>query len=317
MYKKFIIKLFITLTFVCIICFSFLATNLQLLSLGLLAFILGLRHGFDADHIVAIDNITRKLQSEQKEYRNTKYLNTGMFFALGHSTVVMLLTILIILSLQTFHNTFMSFKNLGSTIGVSVSICFLWMTALINVRVLSSLVSNKHNHVHPPRGILNYLARYLFNKINSPAKMYLVGFCFGLGFDTATEVGLLSLAATSYSNGLELWLILLFPVLFASGMILTDSLNCVFMASLYNWASNGTNQLRKYNIVIIGITTFLAFAIGLFELIEMLNPVWHWPTIIINISKFINVNSAQIGIGIACGFMCLWVFTRLRLKFKH
>jgi nickel/cobalt transporter (NiCoT) family protein len=312
MYKNFILKLCFSLAFTWIVCLSCLSTNLQLLALGLVAFSLGLRHGFDADHIVAIDNITRKLQAEQKPF-----LSTGLFFALGHSTIVLLLTILIILGLHMFDNTFDTFKSLSSTIGTCVSVCFLWLTVLMNLQALFSLLDRKSHQHTLSHGILDYMAQNFFNKVDNPIKMYMVGFCFGLGFDTATEIGLLSIAAAASLNGVQVWLILLLPILFASGMILIDSLDCIFMSSLYNWVANDMDKLRKYNIVIIGFTTLLAFSIGLFELIGLLGTIWSWSTTITNISKFINLNSTLIGAGIIGWFICLWIYSKLSLNFRR
>ncbi len=305
MYKKFILNLLIILILICVFCFCFLGTNIALLTLGLISLSLGLRHGLDADHIVAIDNITRKFLSEQKNS-----LMTGLYFALGHSTIVFLLTLAIVFSFPLFHGAFDEFKNVGSIVGTSVSVTFLWITALMNLSALSSLLENKQQYSITSRGMFTFIEKHIFHKIDQPNKMYFVGFLFGLGFDTATEVGLLGMTATATLHGLQPWLILILPILFACGMVLTDSLDCVLMNTVYNWPTEQKTKLRHYKIAIIVFITFAAFTVGLFELITMLGETWHWQNMIIQVSQFFSDHSEEVGICIILFFVWLWIMKK-------
>lgn len=280
-----------------------------MLMLGLLALSFGLRHGFDADHIVAIDNITRKFQAEEKNS-----LSTGLFFALGHSTIVFLLTLMIVCGLKHFHHTEKTLQVYGGVIGASISAVFLWLTAAMNINALIILLKNKQHQHTLPRSILSFIGKTFFQKIDKPSKMVGVGFLFGLGFDTATEVGLLSIAASSTLKGFNLSLILLLPILFASGMILTDSLDSMFMSSLYRLTAKNKNKLRRVNIAIITFTTTLAFGIGLLELIRMCGNQWHWKSIAITLSQWVDTRSEYIGAAIVFILTASWLFTLRRLS---
>lgn len=303
MYKKFFSNLFLVLMLICIVCFCFLATNMKLITLGLIALSLGLRHGLDADHIVAIDNITRKFISEQKNS-----LMTGLYFALGHSTIVFLLTLGIVLSIPVFHGAFNKLQSIGSVVGTSVSVAFLWVTALMNLTALSSLLENKHQyHIVSSSSTFKFIEKNIFNKIDQPNKMYFVGFLFGLGFDTATEIGLLGMTATAALHGLQPWLILLLPILFACGMVLTDSLDCVLMNTIYNRYTEKKTKLRNYKIAIIGFITLSAFVVGLLELFSMLGEIGHWENIFTHISRFLGNHLEEIGASIIIFFIILWL----------
>lgn len=302
MYRSFLIKLFLLLAVVWVLCFAILSQQHAMLLLGLLAFSFGLRHGFDADHIIAIDNVTRQLRADNKAS-----VSTGLFFALGHSSIVFILTLLILLGTKIVHGQFHALQDIGGIVGSIISAFFLWLSAAMNIHALLSR-QKKIGHHHPAaRSILTFLAKRIFQKINCPQKMYFVGFLFGLGFDTATEVGLLSIAATSSLQGFQAGSILLLPILFASGMILTDSLDSLFMSSFY--------QLRGYNVKVIVFTAVLALFIGAIEIIGIM-PLNRWYSFIINMTGWINNNFEIVGGTIVLLFFILWCYTQLKYRFS-
>jgi high-affinity nickel-transport protein len=220
---------------------------------------------------------------------------------------VFLLTLAIVFSIPVFHDAFNEFQSIGSIVGTSVSVTFLWITAFMNLTALSSLLENKQPYHITSRGISTFIGKNIVNKIDQPNKMYFVGFLFGLGFDTATEVGLLGMTATASLHGLQPWLILLLPILFACGMVLTDSLDCILMSTVYNWPTEQKTKLRHYKIAIIVFITLAAFIVGLFELINMLGETGHWQNIMTHASQFLNDHSEKIGAIIILFFILLWM----------
>src|SRR5262245_59852818 len=215
-----------------------------LLGTSLLAYGFGLRHAVDADHIAAIDNVTRKLMQEGKQP-----LAAGLFFSLGHSTIVILATIGIVLATNAFQHRLEDFRAVGGLIGVSVSSAFLLIIAAINVVILvndykafqrvkrgDSYRADDPDLMVVPGGQLARIFRRLFRMVRQSWHMYPLGFLFGLGFDTATEIGLLGIAAAQASNGLPIWSILVFPALFTAGMTLVDTADSILMTGAYGWA---------------------------------------------------------------------------------
>jgi nickel/cobalt transporter (NiCoT) family protein len=208
-----------------------------LMGTALLAYMFGLRHAVDADHIAAIDNVVRKLMQENK-----RPLSVGFFFSLGHSTVVVLATVAIAFSAASLQARFETFRDTGGAIGTAVSAIFLLAIALVNVVILRN-VWRSFQHVRrggrieadhlemllSGRGLLARLFRPLFRMISKSWHMYPLGFLFGLGFDTATEIGLLGISAAQASRGMSPFLILIFPALFTAGMTLIDTTDGVFM----------------------------------------------------------------------------------------
>ncbi len=248
---------------------------------GVTAYILGLRHAFDADHIAAIDNTTRKFMSEGK-----RPLSVGFFFSLGHSTIVFMLAFLISLGVRALDSPI---KNDNSTlhkatnvIGTTVSGAFLYIIAILNILILISILRiffNMRRGAYDEqqlerqlnsRGLMNrFFGRHL-NKITKPWQMYPVGVLFGLGFDTATEVALLVLAAGAGAAGLPWYAILCLPVLFAAGMSLLDTIDGSFMNFAYGWAFSKPVRKVYYNITITGLSVAIALFIGTIELAGLL-----------------------------------------------
>jgi len=247
---------------------------------GVLAYTLGMRHAFDADHIAAIDNTTRKFMSEGK-----RPMSVGFFFSLGHSSVVFALTVLLGLGARALgsqvRNTHSSLHHYGGLIGTVVSGGFLYLIAILNLIILVGIVrlfiamrqgrfddSELEKHLNA-RGFMMRFFGPLARSIDAPWKMYPLGVLFGLGFDTATEVAFLVLAGTSVAAGLPLWAILSLPILFAAGMSLLDTIDGSFMNFAYGWAFSKPVRKVYYNITITGLSVFVAFYIGTLELAQV------------------------------------------------
>jgi high-affinity nickel-transport protein len=246
-----------------------------LLGTATLAYTFGLRHALDADHISAIDNVTRKLmQSGQKP------LLVGFFFSLGHSTIVVLLSVGIALTAARIQSHFPALKQVGGLIGTSVSAMFLLGIAAINVLVLCGVArafgrvrrgeSYDEQDLQAAMGQLGFLGRIfrpLLGLVDRSWKMYLVGFVFGLGFDTATEVGVLGISAAVATQGLPVWSILLFPALFTAGMCLLDTADGILMLGAYGWAYVHPVRKLYYNMTITAVSVLIAVVVGGVELL--------------------------------------------------
>lgn len=254
-----------------------------LMGTGLLAYTLGLRHAVDADHIAAIDNITRKLMQAGQQP-----MTVGLWFSLGHSTVVVLACVAIAITATALQGPLAPWRETGPLIGTLVSIGFLLVIAVVNLVILCAVVrkfmrvrrgelcaQEDLDKLLAGRGLLTRLLRPLFRLIERSWHMYPLGLLFGLGFDTATEIGLLGLAATSATQGLPMWSILVFPALFTAGMSLVDTTDGVFMLRAYGWAF--TSPLRKlyYNIVMTAISVAVAVIVGGIETLGLLADQLH------------------------------------------
>jgi high-affinity nickel-transport protein len=241
-----------------------------LIGTSVIAYSFGLRHAVDADHIAAIDNVTRKLMQEGK-----RPVAVGFFFSLGHSTIVVLASVAIALATTTIQRNLPQFRQVGSIIGTAVSATFLFVIALINIIILRDIyVTFKKvkrggtyseetlNSLLNQRGIMGRLFRPFFKLIKKSWHMYPLGFLFGLGFDTATEIGLLGITATEATKGLPVWSILIFPLLFTAGMSLVDTTDGVLMLAAYGWAY--VKPIRKlfYNMTITFISVLVALLVG-------------------------------------------------------
>src|ERR1700728_2161493 len=248
---------------------------------GALAYTLGMRHAFDADHIAAIDNTTRKLVSEGK-----RPLSVGFFFSLGHSSVVFVLAVLLNFGIRGLDNQVKnSSSNLQHTtnvIGTLVSGGFLFLIAALNIVILASIVkvfremrSGVYNDREleeqlAKRGLMNRFLGRFYRNVDAPWKMYPVGFLFGLGFDTATEVALLVLAGSAVVGGLPFYAVLSLPILFAAGMSLFDTADGCFMNFAYDWAFAKPVRKVYYNLTITGLSVFVALFVGAVELLGLL-----------------------------------------------
>jgi high-affinity nickel-transport protein len=248
---------------------------------GILALTLGMRHAFDADHIAAIDNTTRKLMSEGK-----RPLSVGFFFSLGHSSIVFVMAILLNFGIRSLDeqvkNGNSDLHNVTNIVGTGVSGFFLYVIAALNVVILLSILrvfmdmrkglydDEQLDQQLDKRGLMNRFFGPLARRIDTPWKMYPIGVLFGLGFDTASEVALLVLSGTAVASGLPFYAILSLPILFAAGMSLFDTIDGCFMNFAYGWAFARPIRKVYYNITITGLSVAAAFLIGTIELLGLL-----------------------------------------------
>lgn len=250
-----------------------------LLGTALLAYTFGLRHSVDADHISAIDNVTRKLMQEGK-----RPIAVGFFFSLGHSTIVILLSIAIAIAATMIQSAMPALKNAGGLIGTSVSALFLYLIAAINLLVLWEVFrafrkvqrGEEYNdqtldEFLNQRGLMGRFFRPLLRMVDRSWKMYPVGLLFGLGFDTATEVGLLGISAASAGKGLPIPYILLFPILFTAGMCLLDTTDGILMLGAYGWAFVKPIRKLYYNLNITLVSVLVALVVGTIEIISIIS----------------------------------------------
>jgi high-affinity nickel-transport protein len=264
------------------------------IGIGLTAYMLGVRHAFDADHIAAIDNTTRKLMGQGR-----RPASVGFWFSLGHSSVVFALTLLLAFGIRAVAGPLLDngsvLHGIAGLIGTAVSSGFLYAIAALNVVVLvdvwkafrrmrtgqydeAALEKQLGN-----RGMMNRLLGRVMNVVTEPWQMYVVGLLFGLGFDTATEIALLVLTGSGAASGLPWYAILCLPVLFAAGMSLFDTLDGSFMIIAYGWALARPARKLYYNLVITGLSVAVALLIGTVEVVGLLRarlnlqgPVWRW-----------------------------------------
>ncbi len=247
-----------------------LADRPALIGTAVLAYVLGLRHAVDADHIAAIDNVVRKLMQEGK-----RPVSVGLFFSLGHSLVVALAVAAIATAAFALRSHFHELKLIGSVIGTGASAFFLLAIAVINLVVLRGVwhsfrrarrgevvAEQELNLLLSGRGFLARIFRPLFRMVSRSWQMFPIGFLFGLGFDTATEISLFTVAASQASGGVSLSTIMIFPTLFTAGMTLLDTTDSVLMVGAYGWAF--LNPIRKiwYNLTITAISVVVALLIG-------------------------------------------------------
>jgi high-affinity nickel-transport protein len=244
---------------------------------GVTAYTLGLRHAFDADHIAAIDNTTRKLMAEGK-----RPMSVGLFFSLGHSTIVFGLAFLFAVGVRTLNGQVQhadsKLHHLTSLIGTGVSGAFLYIIAALNLVVLCGIIKvfleMRRGHFSEremeqdlaSRGIMNRFFGRFTKTVSRPWHMYPIGLLFGLGFDTASEVALLFLAAGAAGAGLPFFAILCLPILFAAGMSLLDTIDGSFMNFAYGWAFSKPVRKVFYNITVTGLSVVVALVIGTIEL---------------------------------------------------
>ena len=241
-----------------------------LLGIAFLAYIFGLRHAFDADHIAAIDNVVRKLMQQGKAPHSA-----GFFFSLGHSTIVMLAVVAIAATASVLHGRLEAWHSLGAAFGTIVSALFLLIIGFANLFILRAVWAafirarsgapvdtQALDALLEGRGLLARLFRPIFRAVSRSWHMYPIGFLFGLGFDTATEIGLLGISATQAAEGMSFWTILVFPALFTAGMSLLDTSDSMLMVRAYGWAF--VNPLRKlwYNLTITAASVVVAIFIG-------------------------------------------------------
>ncbi len=256
--------------------------NPVLVGTATLAYVLGLRHAVDADHIAAIDNVTRRLVQQGE-----KPITVGFYFSLGHSTVVALACGAIAATSLGLHTHFTPIRAMGSLVGAGISASFLFLIALVNLITLGSvwrtIKAPPGEDVVLPVGPLSRILRPLMSTINNPRKMYPLGFLFGLGFDTASEVALLAVSASEASRAVPLWTIMVFPALFTAGMTLIDTTDGLLMKAAYGWALSKPQRRLTYNFTITLFSILVALIVGGLEALNLIasryalgGTFWRW-----------------------------------------
>ena len=291
-----------------------------------LAYTLGMRHAFDADHISAIDNTTRKLMSEGK-----RPLAVGFFFSLGHSSVVAFLAILLNFGIKALGTQLKDdnsqLHHYTGLIGTTVSGTFLMLIAILNLMILVSIVGvfiqmrkgayneeELEKHLNS-RGLLMRFFGPIARRIDASWKMYPLGILFGLGFDTATEIGLLVLAGSSVIAGLPWWAIISLPLFFAGGMSLLDTIDGSFMNFAYGWAFSKPVRKVYYNIIITGLSVAVALFVGGLELCQVFANQLNLTGGFWDYALAFDLNSA--GYFIVGAFVVVWTIALLLWKYGN
>ncbi|GAB2907973.1 HoxN/HupN/NixA family nickel/cobalt transporter [Rhodococcus aerolatus] len=296
--------------------------------LGLTAYVLGMRHAFDADHIAAIDNTTRKLMAEEK-----RPLSVGFWFSLGHSSIVFGLVVLLSLGVRALagqlEDDSSTLQQTTGLIGTSVSGVFLVLIGLLNLVVLVGIVKVFRNmrrgefdeaaleHQLDNRGAMNRILGRVTRAVRKPGHMYPVGLLFGLGFDTATEVGLLVLAGGAAAFALPWYAVLTLPVLFAAGMSLLDTIDGCFMNFAYGWAFSKPVRKVFYNMTITALSVAVALIIGVIELVSILTEklgIDSGPLAVVGSLDLNNVGYAIVGLFVVTWLVAVGVWKYGRVE---
>ena len=285
-----------------------------LLGTAFLAYTFGLRHAVDADHIAAIDNVTRKLMQEGKHP-----VSVGFFFSLGHSTIVVVASLIVYSVAAAAEKQFDVIKDIGGIIGTSVSSFFLIAIALMNFVILRGVWRTFQevrkggcgNDQNPEMlmggGLMARLFRPLFRMLSSPWHMYPIGFLFGLGFDTATEVALLGISAAAAVKGLSVGAMAVFPVLFTAGMTLVDTTDGILMVGAYGWAFIKPIRKLYYNLTITFVSVIVALIVGGMEAVGLLKDQLNLSGGVWDFVGSLNDNFGTLGFVIIGVFVLSWV----------
>ncbi|WP_267550672.1 HoxN/HupN/NixA family nickel/cobalt transporter [Rhizobium rhizogenes] len=294
----------------------------SLLGIAFLAYMFGLRHAFDADHIAAIDNVVRKLIQEKKQ----PYA-VGFFFSLGHSSIVVIASILIAATAAAMQSQLDSFHDVGGVIGTTVSAVFLLLIGIANLFVLKGVWSAFKRARRGERiaeedldtllaggGFLARIFRPMFKVVTRSWHMYPIGFLFGLGFDTATEIGLLGISAAQAAQGMSFWTILIFPALFTAGMSLMDTLDSTLMTGAYGWAF--VKPIRKlwYNLTITAASVVVAIFIGGIEALGLISDKLGLEGGFWRFIGELNDNLANFGFAVVGIFLLSWLISTVLYK---
>jgi high-affinity nickel-transport protein len=297
-----------------------------LLGTALLAYSLGLRHALDADHIAAIDNVTRKLLQDGE-----RSVSVGFYFALGHSTVVAIASVAIALAARSLTDQLAAYRDIGGVIGTSASALFLLAIAIANMTVLAGLVrafrrvsnggtlhEDDIEELLQQRGWLARLFRPLFRLVSRSWHLFPVGVLFALGFETASEISLFGLSAKA-SDGMSSWSVLVFPALFAAGMTLADTADGVLMLGAYGWAYRNPISKLFYNVTITSLSVLVAVAIGGIEALGLMAGHFGLTGTFWGAMSALNDNFGVLGYGIVGLFVASWAASVLiyRLNGYH
>jgi nickel/cobalt transporter (NiCoT) family protein len=295
-----------------------------LLGTSLLAYSFGLRHAVDADHIAAIDNVTRKLMNEGK-----RPVAVGLFFSLGHSTIVVLATAGIATAVITFKPELEDLHRFGAAISTLISASFLLLIAGMNLMILRGVwqafrrvredgcfVEEDLDMLLAQGGFFARIFRPMFRMIGHSWQMYLLGVLFGLGFDTATEVSLLGISAAEASHGLPIWSILVFPALFTAGMSLIDTLDGTLMLGAYGWAFLKPIRKLYYNMTITAVSVIVALAVGGIEVLGLIGDQFNLGGPFWDAVGNLNENFGVVGYAIIALFVGAWIVSLAIYRFK-
>jgi high-affinity nickel-transport protein len=301
-----------------------LADRPTLLGTAVLAYVLGLRHAVDADHIASIDNVVRKLMQEGK-----KPVAVGLFFSLGHSLAIATAVAGIAAAAFALEGRFQKFKSVGSIIGTGASAFFLLAIANINLVILRGVwrsfrrarrgepvAEQELDILLSGRGLLSRLFRPLFRMVTRSWQMLPVGFLFGLGFDTATEISLFTVAASQASGGMSFGTVMIFPALFMAGMTLVDTTDSVLMVGAYGWAF--LNPIRKiwYNLTITAISVVVALMIGGIEALGLIAGKLQLEGAFWDVVGNLNRGLANFGYLVVGVFIASWVISYLIYRWR-
>ncbi|GGH21346.1 HoxN/HupN/NixA family nickel/cobalt transporter [Paenibacillus segetis] len=291
--------------------FTVIPAHPSFIGMGIAAYVFGLRHAFDIDHIAAVDNTIRKLIAQKKDPRGV-----GFYFSLGHSTVVLLLAVLTAISVKFVAKYMSSMQNIGGIIGVTVSGVFLVFLAILNfilfIQLWTTFRKMKEEKLHEAeiekmfeaKGFFTRYFRKLFNMVTKSWHIYPIGFLFGLGFDTATEISLLTMSAGAASNHLPVLGIIALPLLFAAGMSLFDTLDGMMMTKSYAWANDRPVRKIYYNLIVTAISVVAALAVGVVELVQITTDKLHlsgglWDVIAL-------IDFGNLGYFLVVTFLVIW-----------
>lgn len=294
-----------------------------LLGIALVIYGLGLRHAVDADHIAAIDNVTRKLMQMKQ-----RPVSVGFFFAMGHSAIVIFVAAAVA-GAATMLGRFQSFQDIGGTISTSVSAVFLLAIAVMNVVIFGSIyksyrrvraggvyIDEDLDILLNNRGFLARLFRPLFKLVTKSWHMFPIGFLFGLGFDTATEVAMFGVSAAQAAKGVPIGAILVFPVLFAAGMSLVDTTDGVMMLGAYDWAFIKPMRKLYYNMTITLVSVMVAVVIGGIEALGLVSDQLQLKGGFWDVVEKLNDNFNSLGFAIIGLFLTAWILSYVIYKLK-
>lgn len=298
--------------------------NPVLFGSAVLAYSLGLRHAVDADHIAAIDNATRKLMQQGQ-----RPVAAGLFFSLGHSAIVLVMSIAVGFASAAVSSHFEEFKAVGSVISTSASALFLFLLAFFNLLVFLSVLKSfralrrgekisdeDFDLLLSQRGFLSRLFRPVFGMIGQSWHLFFIGLLFGLGFDTATEVALFGMSATQAADGASFGALLVFPALFAAGMSLVDAADGALMLGAYGWAFLKPVRKLYYNLTITAVSVLVALAVGGIETLGLIGDKFDLHGAFWDDVGALNENFGLLGYGVIGLFVGCWVISLIIYRIK-
>ena len=289
-----------------------------ILGIGFIAYTLGLRHAFDADHVAAIDGVVRKLVQERRSS-----LGVGFYFSLGHSSVVCIMA-LIAASVAGIATALPFVRSIGGVVGTLVSGGFLFLIGIVNLVVWFEIFvlfqrmrkgaadGENLDRLLGSRGLIARLAGPLFRLVTSSRQAYPIGFLFGLGFDTASEIALLAISVAAVASAMPIAAVVALPLLFAAGMTMMDTLDGILMTRAYDWALSTPLRKIYYNLTVTGLSVIAAFGIGVLQLGSLFNhsPAGVW-------SGLLQLDFTAIGVGLVVLLVLAWLFAYGAWRFLH